>query len=242
MKLIRFEIKELKKDSALLLDDFLSELGNIKKTLDSLNEDLHPNGTGQLSYEIVKLRKESPTYVEILPRTKGNKINGLIDNFYEGLKFIPQGKIPKDYSTNTIKAYSQIGLSTTRNELIFYGSNKKNKLKIKESFDKYINEIEQPRIFTEHGSISGKLDALNFHGTKKILTIYPNYAPAVNCIIDENFLSVIEKAIQKKVTITGKIKRKINEKYPFEIFVENIKIHKSSEEIPKVDELWGMVN
>ncbi|OQY70295.1 MAG: hypothetical protein B6D44_16095 [Ignavibacteriales bacterium UTCHB2] len=242
MKIIKFQIKGLGKVSSLLLEDFISELENIKKVLDSLNKDLHPEKAPQLSYEIVKIRKNSPTYVELLPTLQDKSTNGLVDCFYSGLKAIPKGKVPDKFSINTVQAYSQIGKSTIRNEIIFFENGRKDKIKIKNSFEKYVNEIYKQTYYTEQGSISGKLDTMNLHGTKKTITIYPNYAPAINCLVNDNLLHIVEKAVLKKVTVSGKIKTKINEKYPFEIIVDSIRIHKPKNEIPNVEELWGMMS
>jgi hypothetical protein len=242
MKVIKLEIKETQKDSRLLLDDFICELESVKRVLESLNKDIHPNKTPQLSYEIVKIRKSSPLMVELLPTYKDFQMDDLIASFYTGLRTIPKGKPPKSFSVNTIIAYSDIGTSTKRNEITFYENGKSKKLKVKENYGKFVNEIYKQIYYSEQGSISGKLDALNVHGTKKTITVYPNYAPQVNCIVSDNLLPVVEKAVRRKVTVRGKIKTKIDEKYPFEINVDEIKIHKSKEEIPKVDELWGMIN
>ena len=110
-----------------------------------------------------------------------------------------------------------------------------------EADETYVNEIYKHLYYTEHGSIGGKLDALNLHGATKMITIYPNYAPAITCDIDDNLIPIIEKALLKKVTVTGKLKTRIGDKYPSEIIVEDIKIHKSKEDIPLVSNLWGML-
>ena len=241
MNLIKFQIRETAKDE-LLMEDFVSEWEGIKKVLDSLNKDLHPTKTPQLIFKIIKIKKESPMYAEILPTIIGTENGDLVNSFYHCLRAIKRKKAPKGFSIDTVKAYSQIGKSTPKNEIIFFENGDNKKLKIKNSLENFVNEIYKHTYYTESGSIGGKLDALNLHGTKKVITIYPNYAPAITCDISDDLIPIVEKAIRKKVTITGKLKTKIGEKYPYEIIVKDIKIHKSKENIPSVEELWGMMN
>jgi hypothetical protein len=242
MKLIKFEIKEIAKNCPLLLDDFMLELESIKKILDSINKDVGSDKTSLLSYEIVKIRKNSPAYVELMPTAKNEDTGIVVESFYSGLKLIQHGKIPSNFSNSTVRAYSQLGKSTVRTKLTFIENGKGSKISVNESFEKYIEDIFKQTYYTESGSVSGKLDALNVHGIKKTITIYPNYSPAINCIVDEDLLPIIQSAIRKKVTVTGKIKTRIDEKYPYEIIVKEIKVHKNKEEIPSAEDLWGMVN
>lgn len=241
-KPLNFKIISKKSDKELQLDDFISELEAIKKTIDAIYKS--QNSKGKLKYNIVRIKKESPAELEIEPYIENDTLdtaNKVVERFYHGLDSLSKGVLPIDFDYDVLKAFSEMGKkSDDGGSVEFFNNNFSTSLIVDENFQKNVDKFVKKSYNTSFLSASGKLDALNLHGKDKIIYIYPNFAPKIKCNIPEKLEDKIRGAVKRKVTVTGKAKIKIGEKDPFEIDVEDIKIHKLKSEIPNPDELWGI--
>jgi len=91
------------------------------------------------------------------------------------------------------------------------------------------------------GSISGRVEYINFHGRSHVFNIYPSVGPTkIKCTFPKRLRGTAIDAVNKYVTVLGKIKYKARTQFPLEIDVDEIKIRKHNKIFPKLADLKGI--
>lgn len=90
------------------------------------------------------------------------------------------------------------------------------------------------------GRVDGMLEAVNIHGQKNLLMLYPTIGKKkVSCEFDAALLDQVKKAIGNYVEIKGELKYQWRDKFPYHVVINKIEII-DEEKLPPFSKLFGM--
>src|SRR5690606_4181324 len=85
------------------------------------------------------------------------------------------------------------------------------------------------------------LEAINVHGKQNTFALYPVVgASRISCKFDDALLGQVRPALGKYVVITGELKYRWREKFPYEAKANAIKVLDDWEDQPSFTEILGM--
>jgi hypothetical protein len=94
--------------------------------------------------------------------------------------------------------------------------------------------------FAAYGTIDGMLEAVNIHGKKNVLTLYPSIGhDKVSCDFPNEFLSQVKNLIGSYVEINGEMNYRWRDKYPHGGMVEKIE-RIDEDSLPSFSSLYGL--
>lgn len=226
------------------LNDFIEQLRNIKEAL--IENELAISGAHKatVDYKVVDLRHNSPATIVLEPVS----LNGLMpahlladvpQSFTNELRQIrDKKKLVREPDLSRLEAYRRIGAkekSRIKKVKITYD---RKAVTIDEKFQENLNEIVGPDELVE-GSISGTLEALNFHNTNKF-TLYPQLGPKkIAGMFPQELRPRVKEAIDNFVTIYGKLRYKAWSSHPHGIIANTIDIHEPDSELPSLFDMRG---
>ncbi len=106
--------------------------------------------------------------------------------------------------------------------------------------DTLITEILGGDHFAE-GSITGMLEQINVHGGKNEFRIYPIAGPPfVKCKFSDDIKGEVKRAIEKNITIHGRLGYKPRASFPYYAEVRSLDIHPPDDKLPTFGSLEGI--
>ena len=186
---------------------------------------------------IINLSSNSPvtlTVADAMPEVPS------LAMFFTGLKdFRDTGEIPAAWSRSIIDGVRDlldpVGKSVARLSL----STEEKKLEIDTKYKvDFENKIQAD--FSSVGTVDGMLEAVNIHGKKNTVALYPTIGN--NKIIlefDDQHLEKIKQLIGFYVEISGEMIYRWRDKYPYSGVISSIE-HINDEGLPNFKELFGM--
>ncbi|SRR6266496_1995052 len=229
------------------LNDFLDQLRNVKKALRETELAISGRDEPTLDYKIVDLRHNSPSTIVLEPVTLDGQppfpllMPQVVSGFTNELRLIKREKkllIAPDLPR--LQAYQEIGRrenTHSRIESIKIRSGR-SVVTIDRAFQRNLDEIVGPDEFAE-GSVSGMLEAVNFHNTNKF-TLYPMLGPKkVVGTFHTQLRPAIKQSIGAFVTVVGKLRYKAWSPYPHGVIAEVVDVHEPDSELPTMTELRG---
>jgi hypothetical protein len=225
------------------LDDFIEQLNTVKKALRENERIISGSDQPKIDYKIVGLSRNSPSRVVLQPVPLNGNLpdytEDVIGNFSDELRLIRnKGKLNAEPELDRLQAYRELG------------GHKDNRISsIKISVGRKTTEIDHifqaklEKIFGPDdiigGSVSGMLDAVNFHNTNKF-TLYPILgARKIAGKFPSELRPKIKAAIGSHVTLVGQLRYKQWSPYPHAITAEDIEIHPPDNELPTLTDLKG---
>jgi len=230
------------------LSDFIEQLRNVKKALQETELALSGGDKPLLDYRVVDLRHRSPATVVLEPVQAGDMppspelIPKVVQSFTAELSLIKREKkllIHPDLPR--LQAYQEIGkreATQSRIEKVKIRSGGK-MVTIDQAFQRNLDQIVGPDEFAD-GSISGMLDAVNFHNTNRF-TLYPALGPRkVNGAFQPQLRAAVKQAIGSFVTVVGKLRYKAWSPFPHGVLAEFVDVHEPDSELPTLTEMRGI--
>ncbi len=168
-------------------------------------------------------------------------INGSLSDLFAGLQeFFDAREIPSSWPRSTIDAIrsllSPVGKSIAKFSL-FSDQNKELMLDLDYKVD-FENKIEGD--FSSIGGVDGMLEAVNIHGKKNLLMLYPTIGKEkVSCEFDEKLLDQVKKAIGNYVEIKGELRYHWRDKFPHHAVISQVEII-DEERLSTFNQLFGM--
>lgn len=244
-KIITIEIKGMfVDDEHVLLDEFASELTAISNALKNVDKIVTKKSTPTINFRVIDLSHSSPAKILLEAQPINPEIDHsdeIVEKFYRGLDDIStKGKAPSDFDYHTLETFKGIGkkIKKTIGRLVVSANG--HSCNITEDFQSKIQVIQGPDEEVK-GSISGRVEYINFHGTSNIFNIYPSVGPTkIKCHFPKRLLSEAVSSVNKYVTVLGKIKYKARTQFPLEIDVDEIEIRKQAKDFPKLANLKGI--
>jgi hypothetical protein len=231
-------------DGHVRLADFLRELQLFSGTLKKFDRFV---SAGRLScyYRVVDLSHSSPAtvVVEGQPRRRGElgAPYQVIGEFLATLNHIQRnGQVPKPLNLSILRGLKRmmepLGRSISSVEIGGNGI----AVPLTRDFETLIDHLLQPE--EEYpGSISGMLDAINFHGGANVFYLYPDIGPEkIACHFPSEMSNRAAAAINQFVTVNGLLRRKVNAPFPHIAFVDSIEVMPPDSELPSLRDLRGI--
>jgi len=225
------------------LNDFIEQLRGVKKSL-AENERLASNGGEPvLDYKIVDLRHSSPSTVVLEPVYSAGPLPEytprVLRDFSEELRAIrSEGRLKREPDFDRLEAYQHLGYhpeGLIQKVRIIVD---RKSVTIDQKFRTRLQDIIGPDEIIE-GSISGMLEAVNFHNTNRF-TIWPPIGPRkVSGVFPAPLRQDIKQAIGNFVTVTGKLKYKSWSPFPHGVVAQQIDIHQPDTSLPTLAEMRG---
>ena len=229
------------------LDDFIEQLKDVKKALLENELAVTRKDAPTLDYKVVDLRHSSPATVVLEPvpisgeltRVDPNLVSQVVGGFATELRSIKRrGKLLREPELGRLLAYQKLGVRENNRITKVKISVGRDRVTIDDVFKRKLDAILGPDEFAE-GTISGMLEAVNFHNTNKF-QLYPVIGPKrVNGTFSNSLRPSIKEAIGCFVTVQGKLRYKAWSQYPHGLVAESVDIHEPDSELPSLTELRG---
>jgi hypothetical protein len=229
---------------AVRLSELVGQLADIEFALRH-TEEMIAKSKPALSYKVTAISYSSPLMLELEPETEDVERKKLsqetVIQFTGGMRSILQKKeLPPHFDAAISEAYAQIGrrVGKTISRLVISANG--DSFTIPSSFQAETKAMLGAGL-TAYGSIKGRMEAINLHKQKKEFRIYPHVGPdRVVCFFPHDLMESAIGAVNKYITVFGKLRYRARSEYPHEIDVDRIEIHPPDEELPSFLELKGI--
>jgi len=224
------------------LGDFVDQLSVIKKALFERERLVSRTEQPQIDYKIVGLRRESPATIVLEPialnGTRGYA-EKVVAGFSRELRLIRrEAKIVDEPDVHRLEAYRRIGHRSDNLIAKVKIAVGKSPVTIDHVFKENVDKILGPDELVE-GTISGMLEAVNFHNANKFTLYPPIGARKINGTFDPTLRPKIKEAIGNFVTVLGKLRYKQWSPFPHGMIAEDVDIHEPDASLPSLSELRG---
>lgn len=226
------------------LSDFIEQLKSIKKAL--RETELSLSHEPILDYKIVGLRRDSPPEIDLEPVPVAKDIpvpkdypSKVVVQLATELKLIQtKGQLLTQPDFQRLHAYQEIGQRPDNRITTVKIRVGRTVITIDDKFKEKLDQIVGPDQLA-HGSISGMLEAVNFHNTNRF-TLYPPIGPRkVSGTFGLDLRPQVKEAIGNFVTVMGVLKYKEWSPFPHGIIAEGVDIHEPENELPTLSDLRG---
>lgn len=238
------------------LSAFLSQLEAIKSALKQTERIITGEDESSVYYRIVDLRHTSPATVVLeaislssRPQWKPRKrrkasredySRPTVRRFVHSLRGIREKRErPEKADLQLLESYRNLAASLAKDVSSIKLIDSEETVSIDRSFQMAIDEIIGPDEFAE-GTISGTLEVLNLHNTTRF-DIFPTIgAKRVQCDFKLELKPAVIGAIDKYVTVSGKLRYKRLENFPYAIDAEKIEVSPPEDELPTLFDVRGI--
>ena len=242
-KVVTFSLDGRPEDQgAVYAGDFAEFIFDALKCLRGIDRKLSRRERLSADYRIAGLRSGSAT-VEMEPvptKESEDRTEEIVNAFTESLMAILENAQAPSYFDRTLledfKALAKpLGKKVAKIDI----RSGNRRLAITKQLEVNIDKIIGEDIKSE-GSVSGQLDVVNVH-EKNIFFIFPVVGPSrIQCVFPDDLLDEVRAAIKKYVTVSGTLRYKQNEIFPYQIDVKKIEIHPPEDELPTLASLRGI--
>jgi len=231
----------------LRLTDFLRELEAIKSALKQTVRVLGYSEMTSVYYKIVDLTHSSPATVvleavqaETDPKRDRRLPGRVVASFFGSLGAIKKkGRIPLGFDYSAAEAYREIVAPLKKHVSSIILTNGRHKISIDQEYEKRIDNAIGPDSVTE-GSIAGTLDTVRLHN-KTAFEIFPTIGPTkIYCVFPPHLKERVKSGLEHYVRVSGKLRYKHWDKFPYAIDANEIEIYPPDEALPTLSELRGM--
>ena len=227
------------------LSEFIKQLEAVKSSLKQTERLVSDSDDPALYYQIVELTYASPARVVIEPVSIAPEIVGLGDKtvkqFVTNLRQVARGRRPARIDLPALQSYQ--GLTSMLKQHIGKVTIKDGGTKpiiIDNKFTSKIARIIGPDELAE-GSMYGTLEWLNIHRNINRFHIYPTVGPdKIDCYFDGDLKPKVIAAIDKYVQVSGRLRYKHLEKFPYAMDVADIEALPPENELPTLYDLRGI--
>lgn len=186
---------------------------------------------------IINLSSNSPVSLTVADASPEVPSLGML---FSGLEdFKETGEIPGAWSRSIIDGILDLLAPVGKSVGHFSLSSDKKEIQIDLKYKvKFENKIEPD--FSAVGTVDGMLEAVNVHGRKNTLTLYPTIGnDKIVLEFDDQHLEQIKQLIGFYVEISGEMFYRWRDKYPYSGTVKNIE-HIDEDSLPTLKDLYGM--
>ena len=241
---ITLTLKGLSVDSGhVRLHELIRQLDSLRKALRNKERLLTGEENKRVYYRVIKVKMNSPIAITVqaVPSKPDeftiahNTVNG----FFSDLDYIRKHKSPPPkIDLPTIESYQELGVLEGKSIEQVIIQNGKRKFLLDSKFEERITQaIGEDRI--EYGSVSGTLDMINIHKTRKFY-VYPLLgARKIECTFNDDLLPKVREALDKRVEVLGKLKYKQWEDFPYAITATDLVELKDDKNLAKFTDLIG---
>jgi len=224
------------------LGEFMEFLVQLKSCLNKVDSSLSRSDSPSVYYRITDLSADSASMtLEAVPLDLQRDYTVEILETVEGaLNLIQErGESPEGFDQEILEAFKRLTAPLKRHvrkiDVIRPTRTTTITMQLAVSIDRILGQD-----ITARGSLSGRLDSVNVHNILQF-HIYPVIGPTkILCIFPDSLLPDVRKAIRNNVNVTGILRYKRRETFPYRIDVEEIEIYPPPQDLPTLQSIRGM--
>jgi hypothetical protein len=232
--------------------DFIFQCQAIKNALRESEAFFCGDGKEPLDYRITGLRHDSPSTLELNP-IAGNRTQDYVRKVLKGFA-TELHRIRRDRrllgrpEMGRLRAYSEIGkrpkghveeVRIAVEETHTIRKPKPVQVAVDRRFKQNLEEILGPDEIV-YGSISGRLDWLNFHDARRF-RLYPIVGPQrITGEFGEEIRDQVRNGADRFVTVFGRLHYKTWDKYPHHVRATKVETHDRDEDLPSLNDIKGI--
>jgi hypothetical protein len=243
---LKIELRgSLEDNEQVRFEEFVGQLEDFKEALRHTDRIISKKDNPTVFYRIIELSYHSPATMTIAaypcPGIQEDNSDEVVRTISFGIKAINEkSEVPSYFDHDALEAYKGIGKRIGKGFSSITVSANGDSCTITEDFPEHVQLVQGKDEITI-GSISGKIEAINFHSPPYRFTIYPLVGPnRVRCVFKQKLKKEALAAIDKYVTVYGRLKYRQRAVYPYEIDVDNIITGPPPDKIAKLSDLKGM--
>ena len=193
---------------AVYYDSLVKALEDVQRLVRDVDWDVTRETVGR-RWVVERLRSSTPT-IAIRPAMDGAET---LDVLMRGLQTVVDPvdrELPSSFSESALEDLRRMGRlfkGKTRLRKLVFNSNGREIASVTDSIREKVDFILN-RGFSEYGSIDGKLEAINLHGTPRF-TVWDRITNApVHCTFPRsgNWTQKVRSLLQRRVLVTGRIR------------------------------------
>jgi hypothetical protein len=216
----------------LRLDDFLGQMTALKTALRE-TERIVSNAEPCLYFTIKSLRKSSPAtaILEAVSDTSDERsapryANYVVRSLTTNLRVITNKKRrPSKLDVQALEAYRALSEPAEKQQVEMTLTTGNNSVVIGKGFREAIESVMGEDEFS-YGSVSGKIEAINLHEQNRRFQLFPTIgAYKIIGTFRTRDRARFAGAVDKYVTVYGRIKYKTWDTYPYAILADDIVVH-----------------
>jgi len=226
------------------LSDLIGQLEAFSEVLRQTERALSGKPNNFIYYKVVDLTHSSPTTMTlegVARQSAPVSPRAVANNFIAGVRSIRnKKKAPMGANLAMMESYRALSISEKRNiQRVEIVETAKKVIPIDSAFTRQVDEIIGPDIFS-YGTVSGRLESVNLHNTLKFV-VFPAVGPSkVVCEFKPGLRAKVKNALDNYVTISGRLRYKQMDKFPYAIDAKDIDIHEQNDDLPTLNDLRGI--
>lgn len=223
------------------IGDFLEFLSDTLRCLRAVDRKLSGKEKLSTDYKITGLHRGSASVeLQPIPYERAEDYTAkIIEIFTEGVVLLERGQAPPSFDRAMLEDFKTLAKPLSRRVAKIEIRSGRRKIPVTKQLEVNIEKIIGEDIKSA-GSIAGQLDVVNVH-EKNLFYIYPVVGPArIGCQFPDELLDEVRAAIKKYITVSGTLRYKQNEVFPYQIDVEKIELHPPEQELPSLASLRGI--
>jgi hypothetical protein len=167
--------------------------------------------------KIVDLSRNSPATIELEAFWRHDQRPLEIDRYFSAVRSVfDRGEAPKELARavfDTLKEFVSVVGKGVRESVLQIGDQK---IRIEHQARLRVESAIEPD-YSVDGTIDGMLEAVNVHNNRNQFVLYPIIGPTrVNCYFPDEMLDEVRPVLGKYAIVTGTMKYRWREKFPFE--------------------------
>lgn len=226
------------------LSDFIEQLEAFSEVLRQTERALSGKNSNFIYYKVVDLTHNSPATIVLEPVARSASTvsaRAVTNNFLAGVRSIRKKKAPYGADLAMMQSYRALSSTAAKRNIqsVEIVETPKKVIPIDSVFSKQVDDIIGPDIYS-FGSVSGKLESVNLHNTLKFV-IFPAVGPQrISCEFRPDLRAKVKAALDNYVTITGRLRYKQMDKFPYAIDAKDVDVHESHSDLPTLHDLRGV--
>jgi hypothetical protein len=224
------------------LSEFIEQLEAFSEVLRQTERALSGRNSNFIYYKVVDLTHQSPATVVLEPVARNSSPvtpRALKNNFIAGVNAIRKKKAPHGADLAMMESYRALSAPKRNIERVEVVETPNKIIPIDSAFSKQVDEIIGPDIYS-FGSVSGRLESVNLHNTLKFV-IFPAVGPQrISCEFRPDLRVKVKTALDNFVTISGRLRYKKMDRYPYAIDAKEVDIHEQNSDLPTLHDLRGV--
>jgi hypothetical protein len=233
-------------DDDLRLDDFIEQMRTLKAALRE-TERLVSGRQPTLYFRIKRLQKNSPPRVTleavsdaIGERATPQYANYVVRALTTNLRIIQKRKkLPSKIDYLALSSYRELAAPADKSHLSVRIEAGNREVVIGSKFRETIDHIAGDDEYS-FGSVSGNIDAINIHDKTRKFQIFPIIGPSrIRGTFKRKDRAQFAGAVDKYVTVYGRLRYKMWDKFPYAINADSIEVH-DPQSVPSLADLRGI--
>jgi hypothetical protein len=226
------------------LSDFIAQLESFRRALMQTDRIISGGEKPTAYYRVVDLHHSSPAMIaiEAVPyNRKRGHVDEIMGRFVSGLRLIQEkGELPQDYDRPALEAMKDLAARLNHSITEVFIDIANESVQVTKGIEGRIEQIIGTDE-TMEGSLEGHLDSINVHNKTNLFHLYSTLGPKkVSCHFVEAKKKEALAAVGQYVNVSGTLKYKKKEHFPYAIDVASIEVYPSEDKLPLLSDLRGI--